>query len=79
MLFRPRRDQRGPDRFLVAKMAILAIGGLVAITGFILRIDWLITLAIFILVVGLGLNASRFLPDRSSPANDDTSTEEPGP
>jgi len=77
MLFRARRDRRGPDRFLTAKMAILGIGGAVAIAGFALRIDWLITVATFVLVIGLALNISRMFGTTPS-AENDTSSDEPG-
>lgn len=56
MLFRPRRDRRGRDRFLGAKMALLSAGGGMAIAGFMLDMDWLVTGAILPLVVGLGLS-----------------------
>jgi hypothetical protein len=59
MPFRPSRQRRGSDRFLDLKMILLALGGCTAIAGFMLRIDWLVTAAIFPLVIGVALSLRR--------------------
>jgi hypothetical protein len=59
MPFRPSRERRGSDRFLDLKMIMLALGGCIAVAGFILRIDWLVTAAIFPLIVGVALSLRR--------------------
>jgi hypothetical protein len=77
MVFRPSRERRGPDRFLVLKMTLLTLGGCLAIAGFMLRIDWLITVAMFPLIVGVALNLRRrsgddaASDDRTDPRDDD--------
>lgn len=55
MGFRPSRERRGPDRFLMPKMILLAAGGVMAAAGFALRYDWLVLGAIVVLAVGFGL------------------------
>jgi hypothetical protein len=56
--FRPSRERRGPDPYLHWKMLCFALGAAVALAGMITGIDWLILVAVAILVVGIGL---RFL------------------
>lgn len=67
MLFRPRRDRRGPDPFLNVKAILLALGGSLAVAGFMLRIDWLVTVAIIPLIVGLAVNFRRTSGDDATP------------
>jgi hypothetical protein len=59
MPFRPSHERRGVDRFLDLKMILLALGGCIAIAGFMLRIDWLVTVAIFPLVIGVALRLNE--------------------
>lgn len=72
MPFRPSRERRGPDRFLDLKMILLALGGCIAIAGFMLGIDWLVTAAIFPLVAGIALRLNRRPADESEPGDEDT-------
>jgi hypothetical protein len=67
MLFRPRRDRRGPDPFLNVKAILLALGGCLAVAGFMLRIDWLVTVAILPLIIGLAVNFRRTSGDDATP------------
>ena len=66
MIFRPSREKRGSDPFLIAKIAIFVLGATVALIGIATNTDWVITVAIAILLVGFIL---RFLPHRTP--NDD--------
>lgn len=74
MLFRPSRDRRGSDRYLIPKIILLAAGGTMAIAGFMLELDWLVTGAVVPLAIGLALNVWR---SRESPEPDDTEPEDP--
>lgn len=70
MLFRPRRGRTGHDRFLNVKMALLGAGGVIALVGFALDIDWLITAAIVVLAIGLGLTLRRRAADDADSDDD---------
>lgn len=59
VFFRPRRDRRGPDRFLSLRMVLLAAGGIIAFAGIAFDIGWLINAAIIVLVTGLALSLRR--------------------
>jgi len=72
MLLRPSRERRGPDPLLGPRMLLLAAGGVMAIAGFMLHFDWLITGAIVVLAIGIGLSFRRThddpdpVPDQSA-------------
>ena len=66
--FRPDRTPRaGADRWLVPKMSLFVIGAAIAILGIGLGREWLVDVAIAVLVVGVLL---RFIPGRKSPPDD---------
>lgn len=73
VFFRPRRDRRGPDRFLSFKMVVLVTGGMVAFAGIALDLGWLINVAIVILLLGLALNLRRPGRQPTAPPDDDPS------
>jgi hypothetical protein len=54
-LFRVRRDQRGPDRWLTHKMVLFAIGAVVAFAGMVTERSWLVNIGIVVLVIGVAL------------------------
>lgn len=56
--FRPDRRRRGPDRFLAHKMLLFITGAVMGMIGIATDRNWIIYLAVGVLVVGLLL---RFL------------------
>ena len=58
-MFRASRDKRGPDVFLAAKVGIFCIGAVIALIGIATDTDWVITLAIAVLLVGFALRFVR--------------------
>lgn len=70
-LFRPRRDPAaGPDLWLPLKMALFVTGAAAAMAGIALHRDWLVNVAIGLLLLGFLL---RFVGPREGPptAGDD--------
>ena len=63
VFFRASRDKRGPDRFLDLKIVIFVIGAAIAGVGIISARNWLIYIAIGVLVVGVAL---RFFDRKDS-------------
>lgn len=60
-LFRPSRDSAGPHPYTSHKMALFAIGAAIALIGIGTETEWLVTVAIVVLAIGVLL---RFLPAR---------------
>lgn len=69
-LFRPTRERYGPDPFYHWKASLFAIGGGFALAAFATGRDWLILVAIPILVAGVAL---RWLSGRGSSSQADES------
>ena len=65
--FADRKQRPGADAWLLAKMSLFVIGGAIAILGIGLGRDWLINVAIVVLLIGFLL---RFLPRRKRPPGD---------
>ncbi|CAN5761238.1 hypothetical protein BH23GEM9_BH23GEM9_36660 [soil metagenome] len=59
--FRPDRSRRGPDTMLGHRMLVFVLGAVVGAAGIATDRQWLIYVAIGILVIGLAL---RFLARR---------------
>jgi membrane protein implicated in regulation of membrane protease activity len=55
MIFRPDRSRRGADPALGFKMLIFVAGAVAGVTGIALEIDWLIIVALLVLLIGLVL------------------------
>jgi hypothetical protein len=68
VIFRPSREQRGPDRWLNAKVAIFCLGAGTALAGVASGKTWIVNLAIAILAVGFLM---RFLPRRRPPQSEE--------
>lgn len=64
-MFRASREKRGPDIFLAAKVGIFLLGAVIALIGIATGTDWVITLAIAVLLVGFAL---RFVRPREGEA-----------
>lgn len=64
VFFRASREKRGPDRFLTAKIAIFLSGAAIAAVGIMTGKNWLIYVAIGVLIVGVAL---RFFDRKGSP------------
>lgn len=58
---RPSRDADRPVRHLTWRVRLFAAGAALALAGMYLRMDWLINVALAVLLLGFGL---RFLPER---------------
>ncbi len=54
-LFRPSREQRGPDPYLLWKVALFTVGGAVALFGIFTGRDAAVLAAIVVLALGLVL------------------------
>jgi hypothetical protein len=67
MIFRPDRSRRGADPALGYKMLIFVAGAVAGIAGIALEIDWLIIVAVIVLLIGLVL---RFAARRRDPPAD---------
>ncbi len=68
--FRPSREQRGTDRFLNLKVAIFCVGAGTALAGILANRNWIINVAIGILLIGVVLRflgRDRTPPDSESP------------
>lgn len=52
-LFRPDRTRRGTDRFLPVKMMLFVIGAALGMIGMATDRNWIIYIAVGVLVVGL--------------------------
>lgn len=64
-LFGLRRDRpQGPDIWLPLKMALFVVGAAAAVAGMALERDWLVTVAIVLLALGVIL---RFVRPRQGP------------
>ena len=67
--FRPSREKRGPDRFLNLKVAIFSLGAGTALVGILSNRNWVINVAIGILLIGVIL---RFVGrDRTPPDSEE--------
>ena len=75
MIFRVDRQRRGTDRWLELKLALFAIGAALALLGFALRREWLVDVAIGVLVVGFLLRLLR----RRAPENAPDEADEGAP
>ncbi|HSJ15860.1 MAG TPA: hypothetical protein VK939_15745 [Longimicrobiales bacterium] len=66
------RERRGPDRWLYYKLALFAVGAVIAVLGVALGNDLLVTIAIGVLFLGL---LTRLLPRGEQPEDGDRSGE----
>jgi hypothetical protein len=73
--FRPDRGRRGEDRLLGEKMMVFMLGAAIGIGGIATDRDWLVYVALLLLVLGL---AMRFL-GRDTGAVDAPEAEDEGP
>jgi membrane protein implicated in regulation of membrane protease activity len=55
MIFRPDRSRRGADPAIGYKMLIFVVGAVAGIAGIALEMDWLIIIALLVLLCGLVL------------------------
>jgi hypothetical protein len=73
--FRPDRGRRGEDRLLSEKMMVFVLGAAIGIGGIATGRDWLVYVALVLLVLGL---AMRFV-GRDTGAVDPREAEDEGP
>ena len=72
MIFRPDRNRRGEDATLAFRMALFAVGAVLALAGMLWKRDALVAAAIVILAIGLLVSIAsrrrgRAAGDESSP------------
>jgi general stress protein CsbA len=79
-MFRPDREPRGEDPFLLVKLAIFVVAAIIAVIGIGAENEWVVFVAIVILAVGfvLGLIGKRAREKaRDASSSDDEPTTPP--
>jgi multisubunit Na+/H+ antiporter MnhF subunit len=75
--FRPDRSRRGEDRLLGQKMLVFVLGAVIALAGLATERDWLVYVALLLLLLGLAMRfVGRHRPEDEPPLEDDESAED---
>jgi hypothetical protein len=75
--FRPDRRRRGEDRLLGQKMLVFVLGAVIAMAGLATERDWLIYVALVLLLLGLAMRfAGREPVEEADPSEEEEPPED---